>query len=356
MFQGARGTFSSKSWTAPTGMTEEGQINSQANVSAGLADLALTATGSTGAKTSTFGASANLTTIIVAIPQPPTVLFYQTDQLGSTRLLTDSAGVVRGAFSYDAYGNTVGTTGSYSTPLGYAGQYEDAESGLIYLRGRYFDPLVAQFVTRDPMTSTRSPYGYTHGNPLNGSDPSGRCVYGVNPGCQGQGQPNLSCNALPGSIGANCAAVASCQSIDTCGAAIQGYTALRDQAAKQLSEACELSPYLAGSEAALARLTAAEDQAAELNSYLNIVNVKGNQLNRAIDLQNSIIDQITWGPALYIVNAAASCVSGGVLGAGVGATGLPVPVLGEITIAAGSAIGCGVGTGLDVVSGHRFVG
>jgi RHS repeat-associated protein len=178
VFQGARGTFSSKSWTAPSGMTEQGQINSQANVSTGLADLVLSATGSTGTKTSTFGASANLTTIIVAVPQPPSVLYYQTDQLESTRLLTDSAGVVRGTFSYDAYGNEVGATGSYSSPLGYAGQYEDAESGLIYLRARYYDPVTAQFLTRDPaLASTRDPYGYIADNPLNGSDPSGKEGY-----------------------------------------------------------------------------------------------------------------------------------------------------------------------------------
>lgn len=176
VFQGARGTFSPKSWTPPSGTTEEVQVNSQANVSAGLADQTLTAAGATGTRTSTFGVAANLTTVIVAISQPPSVLFYQTDQLGSTRLLSDSAGVVRGSFSYDAYGNSVGSTGSYSTPLNYAGQYRDAESGLIYLRARYYDPATAQFLTRDPMVATTmSPYGYVMGDPLNATDPTGLC-------------------------------------------------------------------------------------------------------------------------------------------------------------------------------------
>jgi RHS repeat-associated protein len=178
IFQGARGTFSSKSWTAPTGTTEQVQMNSQANVSAGLADLALAATGATGTKTSTFGASANLTTIIVAIPQPPSVLFDQTDQIGSTRLLTDSAGVVRGTFSYDAFGNLIGSTGSFSTPLGYTGSYRDSESGLTYLIGRYYDPTTGQFLTRDPMViTTRDPYGYVGDNPLNRTDPRGLCDF-----------------------------------------------------------------------------------------------------------------------------------------------------------------------------------
>ena len=159
VFQGARGTFSA-TWTAPSGTTEETQVKGQANVSAGLADETLTAAGATGTRTSTFGVIANLTTVIVAIPQPPSVLFHQTDQLGTTRLLTDSAGVVRGSFSYDAYGNSVGSTGSHSTPLSYAGQYRDAESGLIYLRARYYDPTTGQFLSRDPLVaSTRSPTG-----------------------------------------------------------------------------------------------------------------------------------------------------------------------------------------------------
>lgn len=181
IFQGARGTFSSKSWTAPTGTTEEAQVNSQANVSAGLADLALSTTGATGTKTSTFGASANLTTIIVAIPQPPRVLYYQSDQLGSTRLLTDSAGVVRGTLSYDAYGNVVGAAGSFSTPLGWDGQYNDSESGLIYLRARYYEPATAQFLTVDAaVANTMSPYSYAAGNPLNTTDPLGLYDYQYN--------------------------------------------------------------------------------------------------------------------------------------------------------------------------------
>jgi RHS repeat-associated protein len=155
-------------------MTERVQINSIANVSAGLADLVLTSSGSTGTKTSTFGASANLTSIILAIPEPPSVLFYGADQLGSTRLLTDSAGVVRGTFSYDAYGTVIGSTGANSTPLEWGGQYKDAESGFIYLSARYYDPATAEFLSRDPdVATTRAPYDYVAGNPLNSIDRSG---------------------------------------------------------------------------------------------------------------------------------------------------------------------------------------
>jgi RHS repeat-associated protein len=96
------------------------------------------------------------------------------DRLGSTRLSTDSTGNKTGAYSYDAYGRPDATTGSSLMPLGYAGQYTEPQSGLIYLRARYYDPQTGQFTSRDPLESaTRQPYSYAENNPVNATDPSG---------------------------------------------------------------------------------------------------------------------------------------------------------------------------------------
>ncbi|WP_328299174.1 DUF6531 domain-containing protein [Streptomyces sp. NBC_00435] len=104
--------------------------------------------------------------------------WYFHDQLGSTRALTDTSGAVVAGYAYTAYGTPAGQSGTASTPLRYAGQYTDAESGLVYLRARYYDPKTTQFLTVDPMVqSTRSAYGYVAGNPLNGIDPSGKFVW-----------------------------------------------------------------------------------------------------------------------------------------------------------------------------------
>jgi RHS repeat-associated protein len=103
-----------------------------------------------------------------------TPLYLHQDQLGSTRLLTDATGAVAGTYSYAAYGATVSHTGSAVTPLQFAGQYFDSETGFYYLRARYFDPGTAQFVSRDPLVAaTRQPYAYVGGNPLNHIDPMG---------------------------------------------------------------------------------------------------------------------------------------------------------------------------------------
>ena len=103
-----------------------------------------------------------------------TVLWLHHDQLRSTRLITDGAGVVQATYTYDAYGNLVASTGTVSNPFRFSGQYQDAESGLYYLRARYYDPVTAQLLSTDlAVALTRSPYGYVAGNPLNGLDPSG---------------------------------------------------------------------------------------------------------------------------------------------------------------------------------------
>jgi RHS repeat-associated protein len=104
------------------------------------------------------------------------VLYYLRDQVGSTRLLTSTSGAVQAAYTYDAYGNLLANTGTVANPFRYAGQYTDAESGLIYLRARYYDPSTAQFITRDPLlnsVATVPPYGYADHDPLNENDLSG---------------------------------------------------------------------------------------------------------------------------------------------------------------------------------------
>jgi RHS repeat-associated protein len=104
--------------------------------------------------------------------------WYYHDQLGSTRALTDSAGTVAGGYAYTPWGAVSSHTGTATTALQYTGQYIDAESGLVYLRARYYDPATAQFLTIDPLVEmTHSPYAYVDSNPLNGTDPTGLCGF-----------------------------------------------------------------------------------------------------------------------------------------------------------------------------------
>lgn len=111
-----------------------------------------------------------------------TVTYLHHDQLGSTRLLTSGLGEATGALSYYPYGSLEAQSGTATTSLGFAAQYTDSQTGLQYLRARFYDPSTAQFLTRDPLVlSTRAPYNYAYDNPLNLVDPSGMgpCILGV---------------------------------------------------------------------------------------------------------------------------------------------------------------------------------
>ncbi|GAA2010159.1 RHS repeat-associated core domain-containing protein [Nakamurella flavida] len=103
--------------------------------------------------------------------------YFVHDQIGSTRTLLDSTGADAGRYSYTPYGQAT-HTGTAASPLQYTGQYTDTETGLLYLRARYYDPTTAQFLTIDPLVgSTGTPYAYVNGNPLNDADPTGLCGF-----------------------------------------------------------------------------------------------------------------------------------------------------------------------------------
>ena len=77
-------------------------------------------------------------------------LWLHADQLGSIRMLTNSSAASVGTSTYDAYGLKTASSGTATSPFGYAGQYTDAETGFQYLRARYYDPTTGQFLDTSP--------------------------------------------------------------------------------------------------------------------------------------------------------------------------------------------------------------
>lgn len=52
------------------------------------------------------------------------------------------------------------------------------ETGLHYLRARYYDPAVGRFLSEDPLPLLQR-YPYVENSPINLTDPSGLCVFGA---------------------------------------------------------------------------------------------------------------------------------------------------------------------------------
>ena len=102
---------------------------------------------------------------------------YHPDHLGSTMLLTDSAGAPVDYFEYDSYGTPTYRTGVTDTPFrwhGALGCMTDA-SGLVYMRARYYNPRLMRFLNQDPIgfEGGMNWYAFVGNNPVERVDPNG---------------------------------------------------------------------------------------------------------------------------------------------------------------------------------------
>lgn len=114
---------------------------------------------------------------------PPAAVLYHfhPDHLGSTQLITDSAGGVIQYVRYRPYGEIRGRydgNGSSIAPnqihrREFTGYESDFGSGLQYAGARFYDPALGTFLSHDPARQFANPYAYGSWNPLNGTDSNG---------------------------------------------------------------------------------------------------------------------------------------------------------------------------------------
>ena len=71
-------------------------------------------------------------------------------------------------------GNDLKYCGSLGHPSGNS-------TGLIYMRARYYDPLLGRFISEDPARDGANWYAYAENNPVSFSDPSGKSVAALLP-------------------------------------------------------------------------------------------------------------------------------------------------------------------------------
>ena len=78
------------------------------------------------------------------------VLWYLTDQQGTTRDLVNHAGVAVAHYNYDAFGNVLAGDTSLTRYL-YTGREFDAATGLQYNRNRWYDAATGRWLSQDPI-------------------------------------------------------------------------------------------------------------------------------------------------------------------------------------------------------------
>ncbi len=100
---------------------------------------------------------------------------YALDQLGSITGLITTGGSLSDTYSYDPWGRSNGSRGTAYNPHRYTGTYLDGATGLYLMGARYYQTDSGRFTQQDPLPSQvfSNRYGYTGGDPVNNSDPSG---------------------------------------------------------------------------------------------------------------------------------------------------------------------------------------
>jgi RHS repeat-associated protein len=124
-----------------------------------------------------------------ATGEGPAMRYYHRDHLGSIVAISNSSGAVVERLAFEAFGERRFPNGSaqdrasplfgINTDRGFTAHEHLDEMNLIHMNGRVYDPVIARFVTADPIVASATDhqsynrYSYVNNNPLAYTDPSG---------------------------------------------------------------------------------------------------------------------------------------------------------------------------------------
>jgi len=105
--------------------------------------------------------------------------YYLFNGHGDVVQTVSAAGDVENRYEYDIFGMPTLTLETYTNAILYAGEFFDQETGLYYLRARYYNPHTGRFISEDSYWGEdRNPlslnlYTYVSNDPLMYIDPTG---------------------------------------------------------------------------------------------------------------------------------------------------------------------------------------
>ncbi len=103
--------------------------------------------------------------------------WYVYDGLGSVVGEVDPAGSLTSSPKYDVYGAVRANSGTASSRQGFVGglgHVSDTETGLVYMRARYYDPSNGRFASEDPSKNGYNWFVYCDNSPNNRVDQTGK--------------------------------------------------------------------------------------------------------------------------------------------------------------------------------------
>lgn len=105
------------------------------------------------------------------------VKWYVYDGQGSVVGEMDPDGNYTASTKYDVYGAVRGRNGTATSHHGFVGSLghlSEPNTGLIYMRARYYDPSLGRFINEDPVRDGLNWFAYCDNNPITGRDFSGK--------------------------------------------------------------------------------------------------------------------------------------------------------------------------------------
>jgi RHS repeat-associated protein len=128
--------------------------------------------------------------------------YSHTDLLGSPIARTNASGQLLSRTTFEPYGATA--NGTPPTDIGFTGHVHDADTALVYMQQRYYDPIAGRFLSVDPVTtsakdgSSFNRYAYANNSPYKYTDPDGQ--FGLVGFAMGAGIEAVAQFAVTGSV------------------------------------------------------------------------------------------------------------------------------------------------------------